>query len=450
MDYTKKIIYQSNYWYNDGLRKAQIRDLSGAILSLRRSLQYNRGNIAARNLLGLVYYGRGEVAEALVEWIISKNLRPRDNIANEYIQKVQDSARELEMMNQAVKKYNQCLVYCEQNGEDLAVIQLKKVVADFPQFLKAQQLLALLYLKSSQYSKARQVLKKARRLDTTNDMTLRYVYELSQHKSGRSRKEEKKSKETVEYSLGNETIIQPAHHAIKQITGKFTVMNLVLGALIGAAVIIFLILPAVEESRSNKENKQMIEYSERINALEAQISAQTRMLDEYRATNEDTEAAAQTAASTSDSYENLLNAIEQYRSENYSEEMIADTLLNINREALGTAGQASYDEIASEVFPSACDIKYEAGMASFDVANYDTAIDNLSKVVRMDESYNEGGALLNLALACMRNGDSASATNYLKRVMELFPDSEHAAEAATNLNSIAEESASGNKEADTQ
>ena len=450
MDYTKKIIYQSNYWYNDGLRKAQIRDLSGAILSLRRSLQYNRGNIAARNLLGLVYYGRGEVAEALVEWIISKNLRPRDNIANEYIQKVQDSARELEMMNQAVKKYNQCLVYCEQNGEDLAVIQLKKVVADFPQFLKAQQLLALLYLKSSQYSKARQVLKKARRLDTTNDMTLRYVYELSQHKSGRSRKEEKKSKETVEYSLGNETIIQPAHHAIKQITGKFTVMNLVLGALIGAAVIIFLILPAVEESRSNKENKQMIEYSERINALEAQISAQTRMLDEYRATNEDTEAAAQTAASTSDSYENLLNAIEQYRSENYSEEMIADTLLNINREALGTAGQASYDEIASEVFPSACDIKYEAGMASFDVANYDSAIDNLSKVVRMDESYNEGGALLNLALACMRNGDSASATNYLKRVMELFPDSEHAAEAATNLNSIAEESASGNKEADTQ
>ena len=83
MDYTKKIMYQSNYWYNDGLKRAQIRDISGAIISLRRSLQYNRNNIAARNLLGLLYYGRGEVAEALVEWIISKNLQPRDNIANE-------------------------------------------------------------------------------------------------------------------------------------------------------------------------------------------------------------------------------------------------------------------------------------------------------------------------------------------------------------------------------
>lgn len=81
----EKIVYQSNYWYNDGLRKAKIRDMSGAIMSLRKSLQFNRENIAARNLLGLVYYGIGEVPEALVEWIISKNLKSRDNIADYYI-----------------------------------------------------------------------------------------------------------------------------------------------------------------------------------------------------------------------------------------------------------------------------------------------------------------------------------------------------------------------------
>ena len=57
MDYKQKLEYQSNYWYNDGLKKAQIRDLSGAIVSLKRSLQFNRENITARNLLGLVYYG---------------------------------------------------------------------------------------------------------------------------------------------------------------------------------------------------------------------------------------------------------------------------------------------------------------------------------------------------------------------------------------------------------
>ena len=32
MNYAKKIIYQSNYWYNDGLKRAKVRDMSGAII----------------------------------------------------------------------------------------------------------------------------------------------------------------------------------------------------------------------------------------------------------------------------------------------------------------------------------------------------------------------------------------------------------------------------------
>ena len=91
MDYTVKLAYQSNYWYNDGLAKAQVRDMSGAITSLKKSLQYNRANLAARNLLGLVYYGRGDVIEALVEGILSKNFQPKDNIASYFISKVQET-----------------------------------------------------------------------------------------------------------------------------------------------------------------------------------------------------------------------------------------------------------------------------------------------------------------------------------------------------------------------
>lgn len=185
MDYKQKLEYQSNYWYNDGLKKAQIRDLSGAIVSLKRSLQFNRENITARNLLGLVYYGRGEVAEALVEWIISKNFRASENIASYYISKVQDNPSELEKVNQAVHKYNQCLGYCRQNGEDLAIIQLKKVIVAHPSFLKAYQLLALLYMHSGQYSKARQSLKTALKLDVTNDITLRYMHELNRQRNRR-------------------------------------------------------------------------------------------------------------------------------------------------------------------------------------------------------------------------------------------------------------------------
>ena len=196
MEYTKKIVYQSNYWYNDGLRKAKIRDMSGAIMSLRKSLQFNRENIAARNLLGLVYYGIGEVPEALVEWIISKNLKSRDNIADYYIKNVQSSAKELEQIDLAIKKYNQCLTYCRQNGEDLAAIQLKQVIAAHPTFLKAYQLLTLIYLHTGQYSQARQTIKTARKLDTTNEITLLYMHELT--KKGKKIQSWKRDDHTAE------------------------------------------------------------------------------------------------------------------------------------------------------------------------------------------------------------------------------------------------------------
>lgn len=443
MDYTKKIIRQSNAWYNDGLSKARIRDLSGAVQSLRRSLQYNRDNITARNLLGLVYYGRGEVVEALIEWIISKNLRPRDNIANGYIRSIQNSARELEVINQAVRRYNQCLASCRQN-EDMAIIQLKKVTASHPTFLKAHQLLALLYLHTKQNAKARQVLAAARKLDTTNETTLRYMHELSQVRGKKAKKQEnkgtkkkKKKKEAIEYSLGNETIIQPAHRMVKEIAGRFTLMNIVLGAAIGAAIVWYLIVPAVDESKADKRNKETIEYSQRINAMEAQISALTRTLDGYRADSADSEEAVQTAAVTADSYENLMLALEQYNSGNYSEDMVADTLLKINRASLGEGGQTEFDSLTESVYPVACSTKYDSGVASLNVANYETAIESLLQVVRMDESYDDGGALLALGNAYLENGDSEAATTYFKRVNELFPDGDNAAEAKEKLEAIA-------------
>ncbi|MBU3840117.1 MAG: tetratricopeptide repeat protein [Candidatus Ruminococcus intestinipullorum] len=436
MNYTKKILRQSNYWYNDGLRKAQIRDMSGAILSLRKSLQYNRANIDARNLLGLVYYGRGEVAEGLVEWIISKNLKPKDNIANYFIDEVQKSANQLEVINQAVKKYNQCLNYCNQQGEDLAIIQLQKVISRHPTFLKAYQLLALLYLHTEQYAKARQVLRTAKKLDTTNEMTLRYIHELTKQQGKKSKPKSKG--DSVEYSLGNETIIQPAHSRMREITSKIAVTNVLAGVLIGAAVVWFLIIPAVEESKSNTTNKQIVEYSTRIHALEAQVSAQTKTLDDYRAAELDKEAAQKNAASTADSYESLMTASEQYSSGSYSEDTVADTLLNVNPNVLGQGGQTLYTEISESVFPIACQSRYNRGVEALNVANYQGAIEAFQKVIKMDEQYEDGGALFNLGTSYMRNGENDNAKTYFNRVIELFPNSENAAAAQSSLNSMDE------------
>ena len=39
MDIRGELRYRSLYWYNDGLKKAKIRDLTGALASLKKSIR---------------------------------------------------------------------------------------------------------------------------------------------------------------------------------------------------------------------------------------------------------------------------------------------------------------------------------------------------------------------------------------------------------------------------
>ena len=125
----------SNEYYNDALAKASVRDLSGAIESLKTSLKFNKLNIDARNLLGLIYFEMGEVVEALTEWVISKNYQPAENAASRYLDEIQNNRSRLETINQTIKKYNQALLYCRQDSRDLAIIQLKKVLSLNPKLV---------------------------------------------------------------------------------------------------------------------------------------------------------------------------------------------------------------------------------------------------------------------------------------------------------------------------
>ena len=137
----KQALVLSGMYYNQGLEKAQVRDLSGAIDCLRRSLKFCKQNTDARNLLGLVYFETGEVVSALSEWVISKNMQPEDNIAADYIANLQKDANRLDLINQTIKKYNIALENCHNGNEDVAMIQLRKILAQNPKLIKGYHLL---------------------------------------------------------------------------------------------------------------------------------------------------------------------------------------------------------------------------------------------------------------------------------------------------------------------
>ena len=394
MNYAERFFRQSDYWYNDGLRKANMRDLSGAVSSLKRSLQYNRSNIAARNLLGLVYYGRGEVVEALVEWIISKNLKSYENIANYYIKKVQESPNELEQINQAIHKYNQCLVYARQHGEDLAIIQLKKVIQAHPTFLKAHQLLALLYIETEQYAKARQLLRRAHKMDITNTITLAYMHELSQMQKQKVTKLKEEKEETVTYSLGNETIIQPVSASLKDNAAVLTIVNIIIGIVLGAAVVWFLISPTVIQNKTRETNNTIVELSEEVAARDTQISVLKDELESYRSTDEEAKSAIESSGNTQESYDTVLRVKELYDAGATSNADMTELLLQVQPDALGERGKAVYDEVAGELFPKMCERYYQSAQEKIAAEDYAGAVTDLEKVVQMDLEYDGGSAKL--------------------------------------------------------
>ena len=435
MEYTKKLVYLSNQWYNDGLKKANIRDLSGAIISLKKSLQYNRDNIAARNLLGLVYYGRGEVAEALVEWIISKNIKTHGNIANYYLKKVQESTTELETVDQAVKKYNQCLLYCQQGGEDLAAIHLKKVISAHPTFLKAYQLLALLYIQTGQYAKARQLIRKAHRLDSTNEITLRYMHELKQLHIEKAAKLKAENAQTVSYNLGNETIIQPVSATLKDNASLLTILNIVIGIIVGAAVVWFLAVPTMRQKMNAKTNKEVIVYSEQIAALESELDLKAKELEGYKAESSATAEEKEVAKATQNSYETLVTAIQHYNNANYSRSKLVTELLSIKKASLGTVGQKTYDEMTKDVFAKECEELYPQAKASYEVLNYPRALQLLESIVAMDEKYEKGEALYMLMDIYRARGEKDKAQAKLDRIIALFPDTDIAKKASEKMKS---------------
>lgn len=153
MDYERKTRVIANSYYNMGLERAKLRDLSGASECLKKSLHFNKYMTDARNLLGLIYYEVGEVGEALVQWVISMNFQPEGNQADNYLGEIQRKSGIMETERRAVRRFNQALIYAQSGSEDLAILQLNKVVESKPNYVKAQLLLALLCIAREDYQK---------------------------------------------------------------------------------------------------------------------------------------------------------------------------------------------------------------------------------------------------------------------------------------------------------
>lgn len=437
----KRIMSTANLYYNDALERASVRDLSGAIENLRQCLKLNKNHVEARNLLGLVYFEMGEAVAAMSEWVISKNLRPTKNIADDYLNMMQNDPSTLESISQTIKKFNQALAYCYQDSLDLAVIQLKKVISMNPKFVQAHQLLALLYIRAEKWSDAKRELEKCRRVDVNNTITLRYLQEVDsmlevENESGVSNR--KKSVDTVKYLRGNETIIQPLNE--RDSKGMATLGNIVVGIIIGLAAACFLILPAQVQSAKQGIDEELKTVNEEMDAKTAKIAELEQ--DVKTLTGEKEKLQAELVGYTGEdgklsALDNLLYAAYLYMMDSTDTSSVAGYLDLIDEDMAATAGEAFenvYNYLRSAVGTSVGKSYYDTGMEAYQNESYEEAIDYLSKAFTYDNT--NGEALYNLGNAYRKAGDAANAIATYQQVIELFPNTEKANRSQSFINDL--------------
>jgi len=267
----ERLVYISNAYYNKGLEKARVRDLSGAIDMLKKSLEINKENTDARNLLGLVYFEMGEVVAALSEWVISQNFQPQDNDADYFLKKVQSDTVAFDGMNQTIKKFNIALVNAKRQDDDLAILQLKRVISQNPKFVRALLLLALIYMKNCEYEKARRCLVRVQKIDVGNVDALRYLEEIRISTQSGGQAQTENNRELFDSPVSSQIVPLTTYKEDRPNFMAF--LTFFLGLLIGVAVIYFMAVPNIRQSIKDGYIKKEKDYSVVLSAKEVEISS---------------------------------------------------------------------------------------------------------------------------------------------------------------------------------
>ena len=347
----KKVEYLSKLYYNQGLEKASIRDLSGAVNCLKQSLTFNKRNIQARNLLGLVYFETGEVVAALSEWVISKNLQPTRNIANEYINRLQANSNKLDAINETIRKYNNALALCRDGHEDMAAIQLRKILTQNSKLIKGYHLLALIYMKNHDWGKARRILRKAARIDKTNTTTLRFLREVDERTGVTTRLDQqkkglfgKKAKESYGDEVARNAAVQSA--AYKENSRISLFVTLMVGVAAGAAAFWLLAVPAIKQGIYREANQQIVQYSESLASQGAELTRVQGQAKESGDVAEEVTLQLDSEQKKSTSYQALLNAYVAYKQNEYDAAALG--IQKVYEDQIGDDVKGIYNTICSE------------------------------------------------------------------------------------------------------
>lgn len=435
----------SNTYYNRGLEKSKVRDLSGAVLMLKKSLEMNKRNTNARNLLGLVFFEMGETVAALSEWVISKHFQAKDNDADLYIGAVQANPTKLDSMNQAIKKYNIALDSAKQGNDDLAILQLKKVINLNPHFIRALQLLSLLYMKNNEYERARRCLAKANKIDLANTTTLRYQSELSRLVNGGE------NGQVPYWSDGNSSAeplgkpLSPISSYKEEKPNVWLFINLILGVVIGVSVLFFLIVPTVKKNAQSEYLEKQRNFDSELLVYRTKLTSSEKEVEDLKAKLAEKQKELDSVVIPEydqNMYDSILSAVNRYIELESAGGMttegaleVTELLSKVDSNKLENQDAVKlYEMIKKEVAPVATKEASEQGKAAFNNKEYEKALTLLNQAYALGEPSDT--TLYYLGKTHQELEQNEEAKTYYNQLLTDFPNSSLAKYAKQRLSDL--------------
>ncbi len=427
----------SDVLYNDALSKAKESDLSGAIASLEKSVAFNKNNINARNLLGLIYFEIGYVGDALKEWVISASLDKGNSLAKYYLNNIQEDSRTMERLNDAVKMYNYVLENMSDRSDDVSIIQLKKAIDTNPKFIDAHNLLAYCYIMQKDFVKANQLLDKVLKMDLYNKTASRYYNAIN---DTQPRSDATQRKKIVEVKTAEMKPVAVGGRYVEKTKkgGGFyfaEILTFFVGVACTLAVVYTLALPAIISEKDGTINALKTSYTTAEQTYKDTIAADTKKISELTELNKrltDENVSMNAELVMIDKLQKVTQVESLYAAKNYQD--AATILYTLDETGLPSDITDKLKTLRANAYSQAATQLYNQGVKFFNAKDYEAAKTDLNKGLTFATDATASNIIYYLGQTAEKLDDIPGAKRYYETIVNDYPTSAQLAKAKARLN----------------
>jgi TolA-binding protein len=331
-------------------------------------------------------------------------------------------------LRKAVQLYNQALTSIQTKSDDIAVIELKKAISIYPDFIEAKVLLSLCYIIRKQIKEAEELL-----LDITNsDDYLARAHQYLQYINSIKLKQ-KSGKD------GNKASISRHFFKPKINIDHFKIDIFKICVIFFIGVFISYVFFHNSITALKNHNAEKTAYSD---SIKTDYEKKFELYDSQIATAKSkiTELQQQIDQSNKDisylSNVKKLLAIEQANN-NGDKEKAADMLVALKDFEFRDIEKQKYQSLYEKIIPNLARNFYYQGYSFYESRKYSEAIDAFNKSLKYDPRGDNAQYVLYFAARCYQiQGDKMNAADYYNQLINYFPNSKYASYAKNRLNQI--------------